>query len=213
MSIGQTTVVKDDMGVLISSTNEYIIGNLINNLSICNILFDIVNYNTLKIDTQNVCNLDEYMKKTTCLELNQCDQLIKSLGFFMDELERNKMSLISIYLEDIIVINDKLFIFINDEKIMDITPGNTITVDWVDENEFNSVELKKIVLLPDEVHYKAVYQNLAYLVFYSLFGDIMTDSKLLLHNLVCNGYEKTKLYYCINRCIHPDPSKREFIWV
>jgi len=215
MNIGQTSIIedKDDGCFLISSENEYIIGNLINNLSSCNIPFEIINYNTTKVNTSNVMRLDQYMKKKVCLTFNQCERLIKSLGFFMDELERNKMQLGSIYLEDVLVINDNCFIFLNDEKIVDITPGNTINVDWVDENELNSSELKKIVLLPDEVHYKAVYQNLAYLVFYSLFGDIMTDSKLLLHNLVCNGHDKTNLYYCIRRCIHPDPSKREFLWV
>jgi len=215
MNIGQTSIIKgeDDGCFLISSENEYIIGNLINNLSSCNTPFEIINYNTINVDTSNVMRLDEYMKKNVCLAFNQSEKLIKSLGFFMDELERNRMQLVSIYLEDILVINDYCFIVLNDEKIGDITSGNTINVDWIDENELNSSELKKIVLLPDEVHYKAVYQNLAYLVFYSLFGDIMTDSKLLLHNLVCNGHDKTNLYYCINRCIHPDPSKREFIWV
>ena len=135
------------------------------------------------------------------------------MGFFMDELERNKKALTSIYLEDIKVINHTCFIFMNDEKIVDISPSNTIDIDWIEKNDFNSEETKSITTLPDEIHYKSIYQNLAYIVFYTLFGEILSDNKLIMHNLKVNGYDDTKLYHCINRCIHPEPCKREFIWV
>lgn len=197
----------------LTNHNDYISTNIIKNLSQHDIKFDIIDENTVRIKDAEVVDLKTYMDENVCLYYDQCEDLMKSIGFFMDGLERNKKTLISIYLEDIVVVNNNCFLFINDEKIVNITMRNTIDVSWVDKNDFNCDELKSISILPNEIHYKSVYQNLAFIVFYALFGDTILNRELMLNNLALNGYANTKLYYSINRCSNQESCKREFIWV
>lgn len=124
---------------------------------------------------------------------------------------------------DIIVINDKMFVFLGNELLSNIEDnGNTtISYPFLTKDFFVSPELLKIKELPSKVHYKTAYFSLGLLLIYSLSDNddfykdylIHKESKKVLELLNNHSIKNTRIYWLLSRCLVEDSKKRSIIFI
>ena len=126
--------------------------------------------------------------------------------------------------ENIIVINDQTFAFLDSELVADIEPVGeemaTISCPFKVTDFFASPEILKITELPSYVHYKTSYFSLGCLLLYALLEEDFY--KEYLKELKCEKiheyltqlhFKNTKLYWLLSRCLVEEPKKRSILFI
>jgi serine/threonine protein kinase len=124
--------------------------------------------------------------------------------------------------ENIIVLNDNTFAFLDSELVAEIDPVGKemaiISCPFKVTDFFASPEILKITELPSYVHYKTSYFSLGCLLLYALtecredfYKEYLKDK---LHEYL-NGlhFKNTKLYWLLSRCLVEDPEKRSILFI
>jgi len=124
-------------------------------------------------------------------------------------LEKQKMTITALSLDDFIVIDKSFLLFVNFKKVIDIQNSNITILSPYSKNN-NTFFITKIMKennsLPLSMHYKNIYLSLAYLILYCLYGKHYFDNKdndKLLSNLL-----GTKLYYFLQNCLTESQENR-----
>jgi hypothetical protein len=167
---------------------------------------------------QSVQTLSQYMKKEEVFDYQTILSMLYTLGNQLLYLEKQNKGIPFFALEDILIINDNTFLFINIDKILPIENKELILNYPLSlKSLFIAPELNKDLTIPLKLYYTCSYYSLGLLFMYCLYG---TDYNNYLTDIKNNDFEKilnpifsTKLYYFLKRCLEKDPRKRYFIYI
>jgi len=158
------------------------------------------NGNKIEIFTETVQSLRQYLEVRRNRSVEDCIKIIYDLGAQILLLERNGEGILFFDLDDIIVINDKFFLFVNTSKIMPIHDDRLSIRSIYDISLFTAPELKAISRLPATAPISVTYYSLALLIIYCLNIDI----EILKYS---------KIYAFLKRCMAPEPEDRVFLFI
>ena len=172
-------------------------------------------YRTLTFKADSIKTLNQYLnirgKKN--LLVHEAAKAILQLGKQLEYLiNMESKTLIGYNPNDIIVINDETFAFLNSELITEIdqdTELMTITWPFSTNDFFVSPELLTMKEIPSQIHFKSTYFSFACLIIYCLLGDgefyttylNTKDSQEVLNGLDNHTIKGTKLYWFLSRCL------------
>ena len=197
-------------------------------------------FKTLKFKADSVKTLDQFQEEKQTetgkkqLNINDVASLIKSLTSQLTYLLTTESRTIMGYsTENIIVINDKIFVHIASELLVKVQENNMalISYPFTPGDFFVSPELLKIKELPSYCHYKTTYFSLGCLALYTLLSDnefytnyLLKQEQILkqeqeqipinLGNLLkSHPIKNTKLYWLLSRCLTKDPKNRSILFI
>ena len=193
-------------------------------------------YTTLRFKAMSVKSFPKFIEQqnkvrgSPQLSINLAANMISNLSVQLSHLiTKESQTIIGYAPENIIVINDETFAFLDSELIADIDPVGkemaTISCPFKVTDFFASPEILKIKELPSYVHYKTSYFSLGCLLLYALTGSRLEGEdfyKEYLKELKCEKvheyltglhFKNTKLYWLLSRCLVEDPEKRSILFI
>ena len=135
--------------------------------------------------------------------------MLYDLGNQMQALERFYLGIPFFSIADIIVVNDKHFFYLNDEKVYNFGNSKEMVIDQLHtKSPFISPEISKINQIPMKINFKSGFYSLAALVSYCLFAAHITpDIKV---EFLAPIYT-TPLYWALIRMLVDDPQERYYL--
>jgi len=197
-------------------------------------------YSTLRFKSLSVKPFHQFIEEQNkirgrkSLSINLAANMLANLSHQLSHLIKSETKTIIGYApENIIVINDKTFAFLDSELVADIDPVGkemaTISCPFKVTDFFASPEILKIKELPSHVHYKTSYFSLGCLLLYALTEgkedfynehlkeikceknhEYLTGSSFALNQL---HFKNTKLYWLLSRCLVKEPEKRSILFI
>ena len=193
-------------------------------------------YTTLRFKALSVKSFPQFIEEqnkvrgSPHLSINLAANMISSLTQQLSHLiTKESQTIIGYAPENIIVLNDQTFAFLDSELVAEIDPVGkemaTISCPFKVTDFFASPEILKITELPSYVHYKTSYFSLGCLLLYALTeGRLEEDDfyKEYLKELNCEKiheyltglhFKNTKLYWLLSRCLVEEPKKRSILFI
>ena len=193
-------------------------------------------YTTLRFKALSVKSFPQFIEQqkrargSPHLSINLAANMISSLTQQLSHLiTKESQTIIGYAPENIIVLNDNTFAFLDSELVAEIDPVGkemaTISCPFKVTDFFASPEILKITELPSYVHYKTSYFSLGCLLLYALTeGRLEGDDfyKEYLKELNCEKineyltglhFKNTKLYWLLSRCLVEEPKKRSILFI
>jgi hypothetical protein len=143
------------------------------------------------------------LKKDLFLSEAKCIRMIDTLTRQIKYLEKVRYAFYGYNIDDIIVVNDDIFININVNTLLPIKDNQISFLTPFIKTQFMSTEISNITSLPSKIHYQSSYYSLAALVIYCLLNKELqpkVETKDLEHLLKPIFY--TKIYWFLKRCLH-----------
>ena len=177
-------------------------------------LFDLFNIdNTSNSDNQitikNVTSLKtfsewESSQKHDLIDYLQAEALFDNFAAISLYLEKVGLQLSTLDSNNIIVINDMIFIPTNMNDLYEIK-NNTITVNspYSKKNPYLSLELQTNDKIPYQINYKCFYSSLALLIYKKMLDK---ENKNYLHGL--RPIFGSRLYWMLRYCLLENPEER-----
>ena len=186
-------------------------------------------YKSLYINATSVETLEQYQtklkkqKNTTKFSYNTVLNLIETLSRQLNYLINFEYKSFHAYnTENIIVINETIFVYLSNE-LLDINPDKeTIEITYPYPKNSNtfyiSPELFNLDTIPSDVHYKTIYYSLSALAINQLQNqdNKNLDNKNLDNqdqNYILESIKNTKLYFLLKRCLDEDINRRSIIFI
>lgn len=156
--------------------------------------------------------LSKYINRNSKLEghigYETIVKIIYDLGLIIKTLENKNKGILCFSIDDIIVVNDETFLFINTNKILSIDNNKFMTLK-------QPISLKESFLTPDtdwnvlpvKTFYTSSYYSFADMIIFILFGEKWDNNINLLNPII-----KTKLYYFLLRCLEKEPKNRILLY-
>ena len=186
-------------------------------------------YTTLRFKALSVKSFPQFIEEhhkvrgSPQLSIILAANMISNLSAQLSHLISNESNTIIGYApENIIVLNDNTFAFLDSELVADIDPVGkemaTVSCPFNVTDFFASPEMLKITELPSYVHYKTSYFSLGCLLLYALteckedfYKEYLKDK---LHEYLNRlHFKNTKLYWLLSRCLVEDPEKRSILFI
>ncbi len=166
--------------------------------------------NDIVLMVDNIESLDKYLKKNNNkLEYNKVEKLLKDLIIVIDSLSNYGLMFVNLDINDIIVIDESIFMFINYNNIYKVTDDNSISIeDILTSSRFNNKNEFVQESIPYSINIKTIYYNIGNLIFYCLFNKLYDNNKLSIYPIYY-----TKLYWFLERCLENDINNRVFLFV
>ena len=193
-------------------------------------------YTTLRFKALSVKSFPQFIEEhnkvrgSPKISINLAANMISNLSAQLSHLiTKESQTIIGYAPENIIVLNDNTFAFLDSELVAEIDPVGkemaTISCPFKVTDFFASPEILKITELPSYVHYKTSYFSLGCLLLYALTeGRLEEDDfyKEYLKELNCEKiheyltglhFKNTKLYWLLSRCLVEEPKKRSILFI
>lgn len=162
------------------------------------------------IKASSIYTLKEFLKlNNNKLPYNLAMELLYHIGNQLQTLERFYLGIPMIEIDDIIVVDEKKFIFINDKKIIEIKKQEIEIDEPIKKTEFISPELSKIKKLPTSVSYKSSFYSLGLLTIFC-FLNIKIGGKSDIDEIL-SIIMNTKLYWALLRLLKKNPKDRNYL--
>ena len=174
-------------------------------------------------DFRNEKKINQGRKK---LSIPDVAKMIHTLSIQLNYLlEYENRTIIGYNEEDIIVINDKKFVFLSSELVANIDSEGTemaiISCPFSSNEFFFSPEMLKITEIPSKIHYKTAYFSLGVLLVYMLLedDDFYKDylkhkrSEKIIEYLNSNPIKNTRIYWILSRCLVEEAKNRSIILI
>ena len=166
---------------------------------------------------QSVQTLGQFLARHSYrLSYQQLLKLLKNVGDQLLYLERNAKTILFFSLEDIIVVNNSFFIFINSDKVYDVSKEGKVEIMApleVLDNSFFSPELDAIKSIPTRVPYQVSYFSFASLLTFCLTKqNVLSVGHQRIKHVLQEIYY-TKLYWFLLRCFFSDATDRVFLFL
>jgi hypothetical protein len=202
----------DTRNYQISKINNYTYSLFIKNEEYRNILYSSIllflrhafynkTHSSVFITCEKIRSFSNYLSENKgSLTYEQSLNIIHTLSSQINFLCEKKYGFYGIDLNDVLVINDDIFIIVNDEKLLKFDQhddkNELLIIDkMIHISFFNSPELLQIKELPAKINHKCIYYSLGLLIVYCIFGNTEIDECMtLIHN--------TKLYFFLERCFN-----------
>lgn len=149
----------------------------------------------------------------------EVQNFIIQIGKQIEEIERKGFSVPFINLNDIIVLNDNIFIYLGVEilEIINYEEEKKIEMNITKPYRMNylfSPELQQMSRLPYKITNKSWHYSLGMIGIFLLSKNKRLERKNhkeLMYEII--DIEDTKLYFCIKRCIEPNPENRYYYYI
>ena len=158
---------------------------------------------------QSVQTLKEFVaKKKDRIYYDDAQQLFLSLKNQLESLEKQGMSIASFAMEDIIVVNDRIFLCINQDKaVTKDKDGKLEIIQPIKKGPFCGPEFCNISL-PAHLPHQTSFFSLAALTTFCLTNDAQKDYEKALESIW-----QTPLYWALMRCLHKNPKERYLLMI
>jgi len=169
---------------------------------------DLIKKFTIKADS--IITLKELLKKhKNKMPYELCMELLYNIGNQIQTLERFYLGIPYVDLDDIVVIDEKTFLFLNSDKLIDIKSQQLEIVQPIKNSMFFSPELQEIKKIPAEISYKSSFYSLGSLIVFCYYNkelDMNTEIDIQIRSLYTS-----KLYWSLLRLLEKDTSKRHYL--
>jgi len=211
---------------------EYINRSLINSIIKTKIIQGATstnNYKTLQFKASKVSTYSQYKKNllekngAQNLSINESQNLIASLVTQLEYLIKyENQCFLGYNTEDLIIINDSIFIYLGCDYLCDIQNTQdeiVVSIPFSPSDFFLSPELLKVKEIPTYINFKTCYFSLGCLILSILLGNIEfyeeylkveSSMDIFLDNL---HFKNTKLHKFLERCLKKKPDKRTLIYL
>ena len=202
---------------IISNNNDY--KEIINSIFL-KIVKGFKYENAVFFTAEKVEHLEYYLKKHNyCLSEQLCIKLVDDISKQLNYYIKNGVTIYGLDLDDIIVINDNLFILVSVEYMLDINNDNKhINVNFpLKRPYFGSPELYKIHYLPYKLNIKSLYYSIGVLIIfcklnnYLLVGNEIKSLEQIKN--ILEPIEGRKLYWFLLRCLEDDVDNRVMLLI
>jgi hypothetical protein len=166
----------------------------------------------LTIVTTNLKTLPEYLiYKNKLVEYDNACKLTSDLVYLETMLEKADMCICYYDFSDIVVVNESVFLFLNDMKVLNIDDDETISITFpIKETEpFIYPEIRRAKTLPIIVNYKASYYSLGLLVLKILLPE--KKDMIILNEKIQEVLYPTRLYWFLMSVLKIEPEERKLI--
>jgi hypothetical protein len=152
----------------------------------------------------SVQTLKEYVaRKKDKISYDDALQLFSNMKTQLESLEKQGKCIAAFDLGDIIVLDDSVFLYINQDKVVDkIDAGNFEITLPIPRKRFCPPELAK-ASIPAVLPRQTSFFSLAAMITFCITNDADTDYKKALDPLW-----QTPLYWALMRCLHKNPKDR-----
>lgn len=162
------------------------------------------------VKANSIYTLKEFLKlNNNKLPYNLAMELLYHIGNQLQTLERFYLGIPMIEIDDIIVVDEKKFIFLNDKKIIEIKKQEIEIDEPIKKTGFISPELAEIKKLPTSVSYKSSFYSLGLLTIFC-FLNIKIDKKSDIDEIL-SVIMNTKLYWALLRLLKKNPKDRNYL--
>lgn len=152
---------------------------------------------------ENVESLDIFLDKNTLLSESLCIKMIDTLTQQIKCLETYNYAHYGYNIEDILVVDEDIFINVNSYTLLPITANNTIAfLSPFEKSEFVSPLIKQITSLPTNVPFQEGYYSLATLIIYCLLDVILDTNDIKNIDTILKPIFYTKTYWFLKRCLN-----------
>jgi hypothetical protein len=206
---------KDPNPVLLISLTKFVKG------STCSDDYLLFTFKAYSVEMLTHCKNN--LKKSS---IKMVANMAHTLGGQIQEMFKYSASFVGFNTENIIVINEDIFLCLNVELMREIDEQNNITIftPFSSSDFFFSPEIKCATKLPLILHYKTAYFSLACLLLYVLlsYNDsfykeyLISDADfdgIFAKYLANHPIKETKLYWLIDRCLVEEPEKRAILFI
>jgi hypothetical protein len=170
---------------------------------------------------QTIIFTAESVEPLTALALkNNVTQMIMSLSKQLEYFNDNNLAFYGFDKDDIIVINDTLFLIVNNKYSKTLDKERTLTFYGpFSKPFFSSPELIDLKCLPAKINYQTSYYSLGALIIYYLFNSHLNFRNFIglkresLNDKVFESILNTKLYWFLKRCLNDNPKKRILLYL
>lgn len=165
----------------------------------------------LYVENAGLKTMVQYLKyKKNFIEYKDICKLVRDIVYLEKRLEEKNKCITYYNLQDIVVINENLFLFLNDTKLSNIEEGNLkITFPIDKKEEFIYPEIRNSDSIPIIVSYKASYYSLGLLVLRLLLPE--KKDAVVLYDKINELLYPTALYWFLVSVLNMDSEKRELI--
>jgi hypothetical protein len=173
---------------------------------------DIGNERQFTIEASSIQTLPQFLahKKGT-MDYNETLQMFIDIGNQIRSLERFDMGIISLDIEDIIVVDNKHFLFIEEKKIEKIHNGKFKVTKLIKKNKFSSPEFQKMDSIPSQISFKSSYYSLAALVIFGLTKKYLISDTWKENKSILDAISQSKLYWSLERSLANNPQNRYYL--
>jgi len=209
MNYGKTTLVKNNKSHSLTVPNETLKLAIVSLLKSNSISIEETGL-VIKINSSNIKTLPEYLHyKKKLIPYDTIGELVSAVIYIEKELEKMNKSIIYYDFEDIVVIDNKVFLFINDSKITEIL-NDSISINYPLSKSlpFLHPEIKNADILPLILSYKASYYSLGMIVIKLLLPE---KHEILLTDELSKMLYPTKLYWFLSNSLNEIPENRKLI--
>lgn len=172
-------------------------------------------YELFSFRASSVKSLKRFLAKRENITYENALKLILTLSKqFQYLIAKEKCCFYKFIIENIIVIDDEIFVYLSNEDLSELSKSNKIRFTQPFNHEgFISPELLEIKSIPAELNYKSIYYSLGALVVYFLFEkNINNDENKNILNEILKPIEGTKLFGLLNRCLFEEANQRAIIY-
>ena len=155
------------------------------------------------ITCEKIQSLSEHLSENDkLLTYEQILNIIHTLSIQINFLYEKKYGFYGIDLDDVVVVNNDIFMIVNNEKMLKIdkhddTNELLIINKMIHVPIFHNPEILHIQELPAKINHKCIYHSLALLIIYCMFGQEIEDMSEIIKFI-----HHTKLYFFLERCLN-----------
>ena len=172
---------------------------------------------SVDLHTYSVKTFKNYLEEHSYrLEYDIVLKILQEYANIIQYLERSNKSVVLYSLEDLIIVDDSLFVFINNEHIFHHNERNTKQVEIsfpLEITKFASPELQQQTSLPFTLDYRSAFFSLASMLTYCLFAETLLDKDQQQVEKILEPIINTKLYWFILRCAERNIKQRVCLFV
>ena len=125
-------------------------------------------------------------------------------------LEENKIAFSYLDPQDIIVLNNDIFLILNQSNMYSIEDNKIVINKPYDISAFMAPKIKTNTVLPLKIYFTEVYYSIGVLLVYCLFNK-MIEGRTELRKALGPIYA-TRLYWFIDKCLIKEPHKRRLMF-
>ena len=182
-------------GILSRNTND----NLVGLLELLDVNTDIISSKDLKIKVKKVRTLEQFLSNSHhVLDYNIATKLTLDLVRQILYLEENKIAFSYLDPQDIIVLNNDIFLILNQSNMYSIEDNKIVINKPYDISAFMAPKIKTNTVLPLKIYFTEVYYSIGVLLVYCLFNK-MIEGRTELRKALGPIYA-TRLYWFIDKC-------------
>lgn len=166
--------------------------------------------NNLLFAAESVTNIEKHKK----LNERQILNLIKCVSKQMEYLHKNNLAFYGIGLNDILIINNDIFLIANLKYLYNLDKERNLSFYCpISKPFFSSPELINIKYLPSKIDYRTCYYSLgALIVYYYLNINLPLEDEVKRETLL-EPLAYTKLYWFLIRCLKENNKKRILLFI